>query len=1650
MAPTVDFFGTFPALHPGWLLLIYVVVPLVIVVPGVQLVSSEAKWRGSKIYSFFCNLTLFLYRFAPVVAVATLLWSAIILVNQASYTYRNVSLNKNPSYYLSVDLPAWDTLAAINYVTTDNSYNAVNAQKGTVDRRRRRRLFEDKTEEEEEKTSFYSFFFPASSSEEGQHRSLQEIQVDTTLTLAYHTEGFDNVLTTTTLQHICETELNIVKASNTTCLGSISHTNYHTIMDQLYQKGTCTPLKTPFSASFPIFSYEDNSRYVSDDVVSTSTITPSSLTPSSSIILSYFDIGSCVNMNPSDFSDMLNSYVATNSDLIVTYSSESINKIAVADDIMNNSGYYLIASSLVCYVLLVFFLRGLLLPLIVFFSFFFAVINDASFISLLNMKYFSIYNFTGYLILLCYGGNAMLLWNSAWRRQVKPATHPTIANIVTTYTTMGMTLLYITLLATITLFSMMVSPIVAIQQFGAFTGFMILFFYLAFHYIIIPCWILSSWFIIRKKYHRRFRALRSSIFPCYDHCLTFFKENKKGWNTVAIIAEFVPDDEDDDDFLDDEDEADDIEGYGRNASGSPSSRRRPLEEGKEGQESPVRRTSNRSTGRYIPAEEVTIISPNDPIAQSLPMQPDEGLEVSHFGQGRMNSVRGGSGGGSIQRGGNSIRGATAVGSMGGSVGPGGVSRSGDEEGDGEEIVSVVDGDGSMIGGSQAGGGGGNGDNYSANGGRSVRSAATGPAYRPVGTGMNDHVVSAVPVEATEAPTGSSGGRLRNTPSRSTSLLEMTHDTNFCRGKRPLKFFGFLIIILVLIGFLIVYIVSIQRFHLNLGFPTSFIRGKKNHENLSFQYQIIQKYKNDFFTHHDSNSIIITTNQPTLIPTRAPLSLRPTVGPTRIPTLSPTSGSAAPTKAPTSIEYVDYQVKGCWGITSQKDQLDDEIQGKYDVSSFQTYVAGNRNGLISDLQSVCDYVKTNRDKLDISSDWNVNRDCIYYQYLTSLNSLSVNERTVENGLVNWATTSYSAGNMLGIVSNSTLIPTATATNVKPAWICANFSVRSYISSIEGDPDYIMDKKKMWENVFKTYSVYAKSQDIPVVVTSTAFTYPLLSHQQQFPLAVSITCIVVGFVGLLAAFTLLDYGLTLFGSLSIFMIIVITVCIRLYIEGSKLDVFDYICVVSSMLLLVTFPIQLIEEYISSRAYIDKQLTIQADKALSPALSMTNKIFRSSVLFPSFLLVIVCIPCLYTSFRLLHRLAVYIIILTLVSLIFTIAFQPYLLAFGCRTRHFEKICYVEDEEEGEEEGENGEEEGSEGGGRRSVLSGQGLSGRATTIAASDMGDEEEGEELDDDEGRSSRMGDQYSQLSGPSLPMVAPVVATASRGGNSSRRNRRTSRGNASVGASSVGSRGGYSINSAVSGGVLSIPGSVVSSHNLYRSPPSYYPMAGVVDPNMISTPPPPGGMMYYPPPLPVSGGSVGSRYSSPVGGYDPRVLMQRPELLAQYQQQQQQQQQYYDPAYQQYMRQMAQQQMRTGPGNMSQYQMNMPPPLPSQPVNGGRPQSAYLNSGYGSAYFPSPYQQQPMHGNSPPPSLGMMGRQFSAPAGLHGQASTREGSNSSSNSVSNFSLGGGDGHENSMYVSPPHTHSTRGNRNKFPTAAAAAVEMVSTNDMNSTNL
>ena len=1188
-------------IHSGWAILIYVVVPWFPIIIGVRHLAKTTHWRGGSFYVFLCNFMLFLYKFAPFVSLGMFLWTCVMILVQGSYLYTHMTYQKSLEYYLRVNLPQYEYIQALSSAATQYSFNTAMAVKEEVALARR--------------------------------RLQMEAAVQSTLSLVYQDRDLvSNVIDPTILQLICESERDIL--SNVTC---IDDRRKDTFLTQIFDTSTCV-MQASLDEVKEYLANTDNTRFVQDNV-NVHNVT-------SAILISYFDIGTCgETYTPKEFSNAIDAY--TSNLLTVTYVNHEMERDDFYDVIGVNLLYYGILGCIIAFILLIIGLRGIFVSIIVFFSSFFAAINAAAMLPLLDYHYYSLYSGAGIMIMLIYACNMTTLYAAAWRRNVgSNGVHPTVPQILHTYLSMISTMFYVTVYAEICTFVLMLSPVIVVKQFGAFTGLAIASYFLAFHYLVMPCWIWASWYVMKKGYHKRFNAVRDTIYkPVRDVCCewglaenplivrmnTFFDETG-----IAAIGSSSRD------ARDTEDRSERGISTGNNRRNNRLSRRssgtvgdasaadtNAEEEGEEDDGATV-------TPSVIPAEEVQfvtefngqLISANGPVALGREYNPNEVQTAS--------------------------------------------------------IVNLEE--------------------------EAAQQAAARRQSRRRGSRGNQSA------DGNNSNVGDDEDDLEDLDDNDIPANELEQDTQCCRGKRPLKFLGFFYALLFLGVFLLALVFAFTKVEANLGIATTIFKAESDLEddsNLGRLLSINLNYKSDLFRTHDANTIIVTAN-PTYAPTRAPTTLSfstrsPTRFPTKFPTLmpsqslAPANGSAAPTIATDddAESFVDFRVSLCYGITpdTSSGYIDDLAGAAFDQSRFASYVSNG--GMIADVKSLCDYVDAHRDDLDIMSDWVKERDCLYSQLTAVADAHSSAVTTSDlNLLTLFAETSYTAGSYVGYLSNSSASTSSSYTVARPAWLCANFSSRTYFSEFDTDTRavnlltdadasgadgatrrHLDDIRQKWVDAMNSRSsgiaVNARSEGVNVFVTSDAFTYPLLPLVQKDLVTRAIAAIVVGIAGLIFLFSLCDFGLTFFGCLGVWTVLAITLCVHVNILSSEMDMLDLMAYFACSIMVVEWPVHIVFEYMAARSYMDTQQTTLIDKALSPVLARTVKYTRPGSLVRSLVPIAIGFALTTVDLRLFSRLGSFLVILSVVSLLFSRFVQPYLLAFGCRTRYCEKICYVEEEE-------------------------------------------------------------------------------------------------------------------------------------------------------------------------------------------------------------------------------------------------------------------------------------------------------------------------------------------------------------------------------------
>ena len=349
-----------------------------------------------------------------------------------------------------------------------------------------------------------------------------------------------------------------------------------------------------------------------------------------------------------------------------------------------------------------------------------------------------------------------------------------------------------------------------------------------------------------------------------------------------------------------------------------------------------------------------------------------------------------------------------------------------------------------------------------------------------------------------------------------------------------------------------------------------------------------------------------------------------------------------------------------------------------------------DGIEKDLQGLCEYVDGHRGSLDVHPEWEVKRDCIYAQLAAAANSSvvrAVNPADTDVpypwgvAIGYWATQSYTAGNMVGLLSQDEF------DQATPVWLCANFTLRTDEHRLTDDPVHGKNLRQRWiEALQKHGSARADKNGVNSFVFGYDFSYPLLGVQVQRTVQYVGVVFITGFFVFLWAFTLSDMGLTIFGALGIFTIFAICVCLSLHLFNTTISLFDVVALMVLLPLLVNLPVHLIEEYIAARAHSerrDKQLRGYGEEEedddgfLSPALSRTLRYSRPALLHPTAIAVVVALPFMFADVPFLRVSGEHTILIALAAYVFTVLIQPYLLAFGCKTNLLDTYCSYYDDD-------------------------------------------------------------------------------------------------------------------------------------------------------------------------------------------------------------------------------------------------------------------------------------------------------------------------------------------------------------------------------------
>jgi len=292
-------------------------------------------------------------------------------------------------------------------------------------------------------------------------------------------------------------------------------------------------------------------------------------------------------------------------------------------------------------------------------------------------------------------------------------------------------------------------------------------------------------------------------------------------------------------------------------------------------------------------------------------------------------------------------------------------------------------------------------------------------------------------------------------------------------------------------------------------------------------------------------------------------------------------------------------------------------------------------------------------------------------------------SVEDGsllLLYWASVTTTSGYLLGVES--------AGDSYAPIWICANFSLRTYVGSLNSNPKTASEIYSRWRSAFSSHaSGSAKEYKVPVIVGSQAFTVPILAEEVLNSIIFAGIVSVSGFVGCILLFTW-SLSVTAMGSLLIVEVAAITICIHQLVVPLAFDLLDVVVIVAIEGMLVDFPAHVILYIVHKRQRPSRIKATVARSGVAAIYSSENianpntsfagaddisvtvscsedpvleSIFASKLLLmPTILIVSVSIPLCFATFVLLQKTGQYMIVMSLASYACSVILLPSLLLF------------------------------------------------------------------------------------------------------------------------------------------------------------------------------------------------------------------------------------------------------------------------------------------------------------------------------------------------------------------------------------------------------
>jgi len=1176
--------------------------------------------------------------------------------------------------------------------------------------------------------SNYNFWYKSSSflqSNRFSKHSYEEINhqsksySSSTILLVYHTNSWDNVLTTNYLQSICETERNIKR--DLTCLNTPT---FSSLITSMYIYPDCSNIVGDLRS----LNVYQSSAYLQDNVEVSN--------PQSSIVISYVRLGSCLSTNSDDsFLKKLNSNAV--GDIAITVVNAGILNDEFTSAVFNSitlTIYGIILSMAVFAV----YTRGIISTIALCFCILVALVTSAGFLTIFQYKSFSVFNVLSIYILIGLGGTAMMLFHSYYRENSLIYEKLTADQFASSYGYIATPFLFTIFASCISLFSKLASPVTVISQIGAYLGLAVVIFYIEIHYIYIPVYLLTNRYYIipkfaRDRIHQLGRCI-ANVLSCgfYQKYLDNNTNKIQVWATevhvqpsIVDLVSIEPTSNPDIEVVHSNrvDSMDSLANSNQNGLSisprSDSPRRVTFsfddEQSRRSTDRSLVRSVDRQVNRQVhefsyrqlndsfsdgqvpmqvitSSQDLSIIPPNNSpyrsidlvvqsidspnVASIIPLEVesiDRSISIPNVRRASLpynkQSIKI-SKWLSIQI----FRYILILASIFCFVG-------------GYFYIkqsAILDfGIPSLL-------------PLSCNLGqalyivKSYKSTLftsklpsqtivinSPPTRKPTSNPTNPtSIPTALPSNPTLAPTVKATNPTflpTYTPSNPTispsiAPTSPTNSPTIGPTKKPIPPFYF------------------------TSYPTlsPFTNSPTSSPTYSPSNNPIRNPTNSPDYRYPTNNPTSNPTKIPFIPTYSPTnilkSVQPTIYPTIVPTIQPTfyptsnpSKSKKPTKNPTSspnktnkpisniitksTHSSSYLLYSCFGIHKNKEYIDSEVNVYYNKDNFVSYV--NSTNFLSDMLDICKYISDHAVDLSIHSSWNVTRDCIYYQLIgikskyPILNNIQL--------LLFWGSLTATSSKLLGIE------PDNSPSKYLPIWLCLNFTSVIVDQSLIKQAIVIEKLLNNWVDLFKQ-SKYRTTQQSSHSINSLSINQeskyisltniPVIVGSDEFTLPILANEVyrsillagLISLVGFVGLIAVFTWSLKLTIIGSYLMCLILFVTLIVHVYlHPNIDLLDIVIIIAIIGLIVDFPIHYILYYQICFKKGLSNVPVRYMSDLQPIVSVSADAKRVNLLGPVAITISVVIPLLLAQLELINKTGQYIIVMVIISYLLTCFLLP-----------------------------------------------------------------------------------------------------------------------------------------------------------------------------------------------------------------------------------------------------------------------------------------------------------------------------------------------------------------------------------------------------------